>query len=134
MVTIQMKLSGGALALIEVNADSGYGYEVDIEVTGETGRVATDSITSPIVHRPGMRSQAIEPDWLVRFETAYIREAQAWIDSLIAGQAIGPSVWDGFRSQQVAQACVESALSGQPVVLADHEKPALYADHPPRAS
>ena len=37
LVVIQMTLANGSLALIEVNAESGYGYEVDVEVTGEQG-------------------------------------------------------------------------------------------------
>jgi myo-inositol 2-dehydrogenase/D-chiro-inositol 1-dehydrogenase len=37
MVSVQMKLQDNALAVLEVNADSGYGYEVDIEITGFPG-------------------------------------------------------------------------------------------------
>jgi myo-inositol 2-dehydrogenase/D-chiro-inositol 1-dehydrogenase len=127
MLSVQMKLQHNALAVLEVNADSGYGYEVDIEITGETGTVRTDSIQGSIVKRPGSRAQHIDPDWLTRFDIAYIDEVQAWIDSIIDNQPIGPTVWDGYMSLVVAEACVNSARSGQPVAIQAVARPDLYA-------
>lgn len=126
MVSIQLKLNNGTLAVLEVNTDSGYGYEVDIEITGTTGSIKTDSIQSPIVRSSSTRGQFIDSDWLGRFDTAYIIETQAWIDSIINDKPIGPSVWDGYMAQIIADACVTSARTDQPVNIQASDKPSIY--------
>ena len=69
-----MTLADGALAALEVNADSGYGYEVDVKVSAETGSAETASLSSAIVSSASTRGQWVEDDWLQRFETAYVDE------------------------------------------------------------
>ncbi len=125
-VMIQLQFRNGALGGLECNAEAGYGYEVDVRITGETGVVQTNSLQSPIVRHNNVRSQWIEEDWLQRFEVAYINEAQAWVQSIIDGEATGPSAWDGYMSILVADACIRSAKRGQPVHVHAPEKPALY--------
>ena len=112
---IQLQFAGGTLGVIELNADSDYGYEVDVEVTCEKGVVSTNSLGSPIVRRSNGRSQWIEDDWLQRFEEAYLLEARAWVQSLVEGRPAGPSAWDGYVSMVVVDACIESAKRGMPV-------------------
>lgn len=126
LVSIQLKLRSGALAVIEVNADSGYGYEVDVEITGTTGSIRTDSIQSPIVRSSNTRRQHIDSHWLTRFDSAYIIQVQAWVASLMVGKETGPSAWDGYMAQLIADACVESARSGQPVDIPAIVCPDLY--------
>lgn len=126
LVQIQLWFERGGMSSITVNADSGYGYEVAVEITGETGMGRTQSLAGPVVRGGGRAGQAVEPDWLVRFETAYILEIQAWARSLVAGTPTGPSVWDGVASLNVAAACLESLASGQAAGVADLETPALY--------
>ena len=125
-VMIQLRFQSGGLGVIECNSESGYGYEVDVKITGETGSVQTNSLKSPIVHRQNTRGQWVEENWLQRFDTAYIHEVRAWVQSIIDGSAAGPSAWDGYASMIVADACIESAKSGQPVDLSLPKQPTLY--------
>ena len=127
LLIIQMTLSEGGLATIELNADSGYGYEVYVEITGELGKARTTSLQSPTVRQTGRRAQTVESDWLQRFEAAYIREVQSWVASLYNTTPTGPSIWDGYISQVIAGACVRSAQTGRPESVPSVEKPALYA-------
>lgn len=130
LLLIQMTLSNGCLAVLEVNSDSGYGYEVDVEVIGELGSVQTDSLRSPVLRRSAVRSQAVEADWLARFDTAYLDEVQAWIRSLLDGEPTGPTAWDGYVSLVVADACLQSAETGKPQDVPVVERPELYKRHP----
>jgi myo-inositol 2-dehydrogenase/D-chiro-inositol 1-dehydrogenase len=131
LLLVQMTLRNGSLAIIELNADSGYGYEVDVEVSGELGSVRTTALRSPMVRHSGTQSQRIEPDWLERFDTAYLDEVQAWVRSLLDEEPTGPSVRDGYLSLVVADACLRSAEIGLPQEVPVIERPALY--EPPLA-
>lgn len=57
---------------------------------------------------------------------AYIIEAREWVYSLQIGTASGPSAWDGYVAMIIADACVESAKSGQPVAIEIPEQPTIY--------
>jgi myo-inositol 2-dehydrogenase/D-chiro-inositol 1-dehydrogenase len=122
----QLTFADGSLATIEVNADSGYGYEVGVEVVCERGSVASDGLTATHIRQPRRKSQPVAGDWLERFEQAYRQEVQSWVQAVLRGTPEGPSTWDGYMSMVIATACVESARSGQPVAVPNIETPALY--------
>lgn len=126
LADVQAAFESGAIGSLEYNGDSGYGYEVTVEVTGETGVLTTAGHPSPILRQAGAASQAITPNWPQRFRQAYIDEAQAWIDAIKRGEATGPSAWDGYMSLVAAEACIRSAETGQPQATKAMEKPALY--------
>lgn len=127
LLLVQMVFKDGALGVIEMNADSHFGYQVDVELTGSQGAARTAPASAPTVKQSRKQFQTIDPDWLVRFDTAYIREAQVWVQSLIEGQPTGPTVWDGYMAMVVADACIQSAKTGQPQAVPDWERPAMYA-------
>ena len=125
-VMIQLQYRNGALGGIECNAEAGYGYEITVSITGETGMVQTSPLSSPVVRHSYASSQRVEEDWLQRFRVAYIDEAQAWVQSVIDGKATGPSAWDGYASILVADASIESGKSGLPVDVDVPQRPAIY--------
>jgi myo-inositol 2-dehydrogenase/D-chiro-inositol 1-dehydrogenase len=126
LALLYLSFNNGRMATIELNADAGYGYEVRIEMTCELGAVSTDGREATTVRFAQSSARSVEADWLQRFENAYIVEEQAWIESVRAGVATGPSTWDGYISMAVAAACIESARSGEPVSLKKTQRPALY--------
>ena len=126
LLLVQMAMTDGTLATIEVNSESGYGYEVFVEAVGSSGSARTTSLTAPEVRSAGTAARAVEPDWLLRFDTAYGLEAQAWVRSLIDGVPTGPSAWDGYAAMAVADACIRSVASGRPEAVDLVERPALY--------
>lgn len=125
-VMIQLQFAGGALGGLECNADAGYGYEIEVSITGETGVVRSSPFQSPVVRHSNASGQWVEEDWLQRFSEAYIIEVQAWVQSILDGEATGPSAWDGYVSILAADACIESGERGQPVSLDLPGKPELY--------
>ena len=125
---VQLNFANGAVGTIEVNADSGYGYEVIVEISGEGGLVRSADHSGAALWRSGIRSIDIPPDWLVRFEQAYVDELQAWVQSLRQDRAIGPSAWDGYRSLAIADAVLRSIDTGQAEPVRIMAKPGLYAN------
>lgn len=124
---VTMVMSDGALATIEVNKNSGFGYEVGVEITGSQGMVSTPPHHTPVVRREGGIRQRVEPDWLERFTVAYVREVRAWTDAAVIGRAEGPSAWDGYLTLAAALAGAASIDRGTPVPVPIPERPALYA-------
>lgn len=126
LADLQLVFKSGALGSLEYNGDSGYGYEVTVEVTGESGRLSTASHPSPSLRQAGALSRAITPNWPQRFAQAYIDEAQDWITALRRKEATGPSAWDGAMSLIVAEAAIRSAETGRPQPVEAIAKPSLY--------
>jgi len=125
-LVIQMAFQNQALGTIEWNGDSGYGYEVQVEVTGELGSARMAPSSGPTLRQAGAASQAIDQHWSTRFNTAYLDEVQAWTRSILAQQPTGPSAWDGYMSLVVADACIRSAKTGRPQEIPLVERPAPY--------
>jgi myo-inositol 2-dehydrogenase/D-chiro-inositol 1-dehydrogenase len=124
---IQFSTTGRRMGTIETNVVSGYGYEVGVEIVGESGVVRSAPPAGAVVRRDRTVSQRIEDDWLDRFHAAYAIEMQRWVESLHNGQPTGPDAWDGYASLVVADACIASLRSGAPQKVAKLDVPALYA-------
>jgi myo-inositol 2-dehydrogenase / D-chiro-inositol 1-dehydrogenase len=124
---IQFSTTGGRMGSVETNVVAGYGYEVGVEVVGESGVVRSAPPAGAVVRRDYAASQRIEDGWLDRFHTAYVVEMQQWVESLHNGQPTGPDAWDGYASLVVADACLASLRSGSPQKVAKLDPPALYA-------
>ena len=126
LADIQVIFESGALGSLEYNGDSGYGYEVTVEVSGERGRLTSASHPSPALRQAGALSRAITPSWPQRFAQAYMDEAQDWINAIHRDEASGPSAWDGYKSLVVAEAAIRSAETARPQPTKAGDKPALY--------
>lgn len=124
---ITMQMAGGAIASIEVNKDSGFGYEVGVEISGSHGMVTTAPHHTPVVRQDGQMRQAVEPDWLARFAVAYIIEVQAWTASVLSNRPEGPTAWDGYLTLGAALAGSKSLETGSPIPIEIPAMPALYA-------
>ncbi len=127
LTLLQLRFQQGGLATIEVDADSQYGYEVRVEISGERGTLETPHTHESAVHfQDGKASHFVDQDWLVRFETAYRLEAEAWIDVAAKGTATGASVWDGYAAMCVADAAIRSLTSGKAEEVIYEPRPSLY--------
>jgi len=125
---IQFSTTGGRMGSIETNVVSGYGYEVGVEVVGESGVVRSAPPAGAVVRRDFAASQRIEEGWLDRFQAAYVIEVQEWVASLQSGRPTGPDAWDGYASLVVADACIASLRSGSPQKVTRQGVPALYSE------
>lgn len=121
-----LEMDKGSIAVIEVNKDSGFGYEVGVEVVGSEGTVTIAPHHTPTLRRGSTAAQRMEPDWLERFADAYIREVRAWARSVASGGSVGPSAWDGYATLVAAEAIVRSLNEGAAVSVDVGTKPSLY--------
>lgn len=127
MMLLQLALTNGCLATVEVTVAVEYGYEVSAEVVGETGTVVTAQPADAVVRLNGQSATDVDQIWLDRFRQAYVDELVGWIESIQTGTPFrGASAWDGYVSQVVTDACIEALNTGQPVRVPQPEVPALY--------
>lgn len=131
---IQLALSGGCLANIEVYVNAGYGYEVDLEVVGDEGTVHIAPANAPVLRKQRRAGHSVESDWLERFPDAYVLEVQRWVESLHNGELTGPDAWAGYMSLVASEACVRSLHSGSTERIEASEIPALYRRGPKEVS
>lgn len=113
-------------AIVEFD-DCGFAYEVLVDVLGEHGDAATGAPLRAVRRRDGAVHTVIGPDWFAYFADAYRIQDTAWVASIRAGQAVGPSTWDGFLSQAVVDAVLESFATGLTVRVPEFETPAIYS-------
>jgi myo-inositol 2-dehydrogenase/D-chiro-inositol 1-dehydrogenase len=104
---ILLETASGVLIDVEVFVNARYGYDIRCELVGELGTLRL--------------AEQVEPDFRARFATAYRRELDSWVRG-----ADGPSAWDGYAANAVADACLASLAGGGRAEVALVEKPALY--------
>jgi myo-inositol 2-dehydrogenase / D-chiro-inositol 1-dehydrogenase len=121
-----METAAGVHVDVEVFVNCQYGYDIRCELVGETGTVSLPSLAGPELRRGGAASQPVPADWRQRFIRAYDAELQDWVDSVRAGQATGPTSWDGYAAAAVAQAALTALGSGQRTPVVMKGRPGFY--------
>ncbi|MGW6062698.1 Gfo/Idh/MocA family protein [Streptomyces sp. NPDC055189] len=123
---ILFETASGALVDVEIFGHCGYGYQVQAEAVCERGVVRIGDEPGPRVSAEGRWGGHVPPDYIERFEDAYDREVQAWVDATRRGEITGPSTWDGYAASAVCEAGVVSQREGGRVEVAMVERPAFY--------
>lgn len=121
-----LRLASGVLATVEVFVNARYGYDVRCEVVGTEG-TATLEPRSPILTRlAGTESVRFHDDFDTHFAEAYRIQLTQWVRRTIDGVTGGPSVWDGFRANLIADAGRRSLRTGLWEAVEHRERPALH--------
>ncbi|MFI1028684.1 Gfo/Idh/MocA family protein [Streptomyces sp. NPDC020951] len=123
---VLFETESGAVVDVEIFGHCGYGYQVQAEAVCERGTARIGDEHGPRVNADGRWSGRITPDYVERFEDAYDREVQAWVDATRRGETTGPSVWDGYAAAAVCEAGVRSQRDGGRVEVELTERPPLY--------
>ncbi len=125
---IIFEMASGAIVDVEVSVNIRYGYDIRGEIVGEEGTVSLADSGPVTVRRGGFYSGMVPADWRERFIRAYDIEIQEWIDGVAAGApASGPSSWDGYAAQVVAEAGLSALASGERAEVTLADQPALYS-------
>lgn len=130
MVVVTCGLSNGGVATIDFD-DAAAGYEVSVEVSAVGGNVVAADPLRALVRANGNIGSVIGSDWFAPFLDTYRVELEDWLASITAGEARGPSVWDGYAGQAVVAAAAQSAELGRPQTVTMMDRPTLYADPVP---
>lgn len=124
-VLVLLTTKGGTIVEIEAFVNASYGYEVRCEVVGSDGCVEMGD-GSYLTRRASRTVGHDVPElWLGRFEDAYRRQLQAWVDATHAGRTSGATAWDGLLATITANAAVAAITEG-PQAIDLPERPALY--------
>ena len=123
---VLFETDGGAVVDVEIFVTCGFGYQVQAEAVCENGTARIGDAHGLMTNTAGGWGGAIAPDFVARFEEAYDREVQRWVDATRRGEVEGPSSWDGYAAAAVSEAGVRAQAEGRRVEVEMIERPALY--------
>src|SRR5919107_1957909 len=124
---VMLESADGVLVDVESFVTCQFGYDIRYELVGESGTVALGEPPGVRVRAEGGYHGPIPADFRERFAVAYQSELEEWVSGVLDGQVVGPSAWDGYATQAVAEAGVESQTKGGRVTVELAERPPLYA-------
>ncbi|MFH1851264.1 MAG: inositol 2-dehydrogenase [Candidatus Neomarinimicrobiota bacterium] len=117
---LTLKLSGGAIGIINVCRETNYGYDQQVEVFGSKGSIRAQNLKPTAVvlsNKSGVFMDQPFYSFIERYKEAYIAELNGFINCLETG--VRPAV-DGhgaLKAVQVAVAAQQSLKTNQPVSL-----------------
>ncbi|WP_149182752.1 Gfo/Idh/MocA family protein [Streptomyces sp. TRM49041] len=123
---VLFETDGGALVDVEINVNCGFGYQVQAEAVCESGSARIGDAHGMLVNTAGRWGGSIAPGFVERFEEAYDRQVQSWVDACRRGEVTGPGCWDGYAAAAVCEAGVRAQSEGRRVEVELVERPALY--------
>ncbi|WFB09442.1 Gfo/Idh/MocA family oxidoreductase [Streptomyces sp. LX-29] len=118
--------AAGQLVDTELFLNCGFGYQVSCEAVCERGTARIGDDHGVFVNSAGRWGGEIAPGFVERFEDAYDRQVQAWVDATRRGEVEGPGCWDGYAAAAVCEAGVRAQATGERVAVELIERPALY--------
>ena len=122
-----MEMDDGMLVDAEVFMNSSYGYDVRTELVCEKGTLTMTPPNLAELRSNGAQSFPFAKDWRARFETAYRRQMQAFVESVSTGRMAGSSAWDGLAASAVAEAGMQAFRTKSKMDVTLPKRPKLYA-------
>jgi len=111
---------------VEIFVNCKYGYDIKCEVVCENGAVSLSNPSYSSIRSAGNDFTGIPMDWEQRFEGAYERELQLWVDSVKVDELNGPTAWDGYVASVTTTAGTVARETGKRVEIKYDECPDLY--------
>lgn len=119
---ITMKLTSGALAVIDNCRRASYGYDQRVEAFGSLGQVAIRNDTdSSAVISDGTGVHAEKPllFFLERYMQAYVNEISEFVDCVVNDKKPSADVVSGLEPVLIGLAARKSVSDGRPVKIAE---------------
>ncbi len=119
---ISMKLSNGAIAVIDNCRRATYGYDQRVEAFGSLGQVAiaNDTQSSAVVSdATGVHAEKPLLFFLERYMSAYVDEVSEFIDCIVNDKPINVGIDCGLQPVLIGLAAKKSLDTGLPVKVAD---------------
>lgn len=119
---ITMKLTSGALAVIDNCRRASYGYDQRVEAFGSLGQVAIKNDTdSSAVISDGTGVHAEKPllFFLERYMQAYVNEISEFVDCVVNDKKPSADVVSGLEPVLIGLAARKSVSGGRPVKIAE---------------
>ena len=119
--------AGGVMVTAEVFVNASYGYEVRCEVVGTSGTASLVPTAQVSTRVAGVNGLPVSSDFVAAFADGYRLELAAWAAAAARGTIDGPSAWDGYVANVVAEAGVASLRTAGRESADPGERPGLYA-------
>jgi myo-inositol 2-dehydrogenase / D-chiro-inositol 1-dehydrogenase len=114
-VTVLLTLTSesGILGVVEVGRGPGMRYDIGLDLVGSRGSVTLGS-PSPTTHAAvdGVGAQRLPDSWLERFDGAYRAQNAAFLTAVANNSIDGPSAYDGYAANAVADAALLALSTG----------------------
>lgn len=119
---VTMKLSNGALAVIDNSRRAVYGYDQRAEVFGSKGQVAitNDSASNAVISTAaGVTAEKPLHFFLERYMNAYATEISDFLRAIRENKPVPVTVNDGLQAVLIAMAANKSMAEHRPVKLSE---------------
>ncbi len=117
---ITLKLSNGALAVIDNSRHAVYGQDQRFEVFGSAGSVAVDNTRATFVTtstRDGVFSERLHGSFGDRYREAFVAELEDFVRCVREGGTVAVGAKDALAAVQAAHAARRSLAENRPVRL-----------------
>jgi len=132
-VLITLKSESGILGVVEVGRGPGMRYDIELDLVASGGSLTLGS-PSLTAHagRDSVAAQRLPDNWIQRFDGAYRSQNVSWLTAVANHSVDGPSTYDGYATNAVADAAMAALRTGGAQVV--HQIPAgdLGQDRPRR--
>lgn len=119
---ISMKLTNGAIAVIDNSREASYGYDQRVEAFGRKGQIAiaNDSESTAVLSdAAGVHSEKPLYFFLQRYMQAYVAEISEFIDCVVNDKPVNVGIDCGLQPVLIGLAAKKSLVTGLPVRVAD---------------
>jgi len=119
---ITLKMSNGALCVIDNSRKAAYGYDQRAEVFGSKGMVATanDTLSTAVISdADGITGEKPLYFFLERYMQSFTKELCGFIDAIINDTDVPVGIEAGLQSVQIALAAKKSVEEHRPVKLSE---------------
>jgi myo-inositol 2-dehydrogenase / D-chiro-inositol 1-dehydrogenase len=132
-VVITLTSETGILGVVEVGRGPGMRYDIGLDLVGSGGLLTLGSPSLTAHAGPdGVAAQHLPDNWIERFDGAYRSQNISWLTAVANHAVDGPSTYDGYATNAVADAALAALRTGGAQVV--HQIPAsdLGQDGPQR--
>jgi myo-inositol 2-dehydrogenase / D-chiro-inositol 1-dehydrogenase len=124
-VTVLLTLTSesGILGVVEVGRGPGMRYDIGLDLVAGDGSLTLGS-PSLTTHAStgGVAAQRLPDSWIERFDSAYRAQNAGWLTAVASDSVPGPSTYDGYATNAVADAALAALSTGGTQVV--HQIPA----------
>ncbi len=117
---VTLRFANGGLGVVQASHTAVYGYDIQTEVSGDKGAVRAGELRQSAIWRyesGGRVSHDTVPDFLARFQRAYLDELIDWIGCIREGRAPLAGGADARAALAVALAARQALQEGRAVSL-----------------
>jgi myo-inositol 2-dehydrogenase/D-chiro-inositol 1-dehydrogenase len=112
-VLLMLKSQSGVLGVVDICRGPGLRYDIGCDVIAGRGALtlASPTLISDAT-RDGTAAQRIPDSWIERFDGAYRAQDAAWLAAVATESIIGPSSYDGYATNAVADTALSALHEG----------------------